>query len=266
MNKYIVIPSCSDLNRGDQALTWETVRIAKTAGFDGEYYMLRSGNEPINQSEEEGIKAVDPILLHPSRKFKSSENVAYNISLLLSWGAIAFSDFITSMLFLNKLTRKYAAVLLTGNQRNTQRLSADVNGIFVKGGGFLHSSGKITDLYKTYYFLFHLMLAQTLGKPVYVMPNSYGPFRGLGISWLVRKVLKRCKVVTVRESISKRMLSEIGIDAQLYPDLGFGLSLNNRPNTELQELRASYPNRKLVAITARPYRFPASEEPIKKYQ
>ena len=39
MNKYIVLPDCSDLNRGDQALVWETIRLAKDAGFDGKYYI-----------------------------------------------------------------------------------------------------------------------------------------------------------------------------------------------------------------------------------
>ena len=27
--KYIIIPGCSDLNRGDQALVWETKRLAE---------------------------------------------------------------------------------------------------------------------------------------------------------------------------------------------------------------------------------------------
>lgn len=28
VKKYIIVPFCSDLNRGDQALTWETKKLA----------------------------------------------------------------------------------------------------------------------------------------------------------------------------------------------------------------------------------------------
>ena len=37
--KIIVLPDCSDLNRGDQALVWETIRVAKDAGIDGAFYI-----------------------------------------------------------------------------------------------------------------------------------------------------------------------------------------------------------------------------------
>ena len=40
MKKYIIIPFCSDLNRGDQALVWETKRIAEESGFKGKYYLI----------------------------------------------------------------------------------------------------------------------------------------------------------------------------------------------------------------------------------
>ena len=42
--QYIIIPSCSDLNRGDQALVWETKRFAEECGFVGEYNMMSKGN------------------------------------------------------------------------------------------------------------------------------------------------------------------------------------------------------------------------------
>jgi colanic acid/amylovoran biosynthesis protein len=265
MSQYIIIPSCSDLNRGDQALTWETIKIAKNAGFNGQYNMLRSGTEPVQQSEKEGIKILNPILLHPSRKFKSTENIKYNITLILKWGTVALFDFLKSLLLLNKITRSFAKFFLTKDQKETLEKFEESDAIFVKGGGFLHSAGKITDSYKIYYFLFHIIFAQSLNKPVYVMPNSYGPFNGLGVAPLVRKVLKRCKIVTVRESISRKMLSEIGINAYSYPDLGFGLLKSDRQNNEIKNLRKLYPNRKLVGITARPYRFPGCPEPEKKY-
>ncbi|MBW8382047.1 MAG: polysaccharide pyruvyl transferase family protein [Youngiibacter sp.] len=266
MNQYIIIPSCSDLNRGDQALTWETIRIAKDAGFNGEYSMLRSGSEPVHQSEEEGIKILNSILLHPSRKFKSNENIKYNMALILKWGIVALIDLLASLLILSKVTRNFAKVFLRKDQKQTLKIFEESNAVFVKGGGFLHSAGRITDTYKIYYFLFHIFLAQSMKKPVYIMPNSYGPFNGLGVFWLVRKALDRSNLVTVRESISNEMLKDIKIDAQLFPDLGFALEKSTMRDNKISDLRIKHVGRKLVAITARPYRFSENNDPSKKYK
>ena len=37
---YLILPGCDDTNRGDQALIWQTVAIARAAGYDGgsEYF------------------------------------------------------------------------------------------------------------------------------------------------------------------------------------------------------------------------------------
>ena len=266
MNNYLIIPSCSDLNRGDQALVWETVKIAKKSGFIGNYYMLRSGIEPTNQSEKEGIGIISSILLHPGRVFKSNNNVQYTKILVLKWGTVAFFDFFKSILLLNKITRRASKFILNKVQNESLETFKYANAIFVKGGGFLHSSGKITDSYKIYYLLFHIMLAQSMNKPVYIMPNSYGPFKGIFVAGIVRRVLKRCNLVTTRESISSRMLNEIGVESKIIPDLGFGLKKSTNSNNEIERLHLLYPNRKLVGITVRPYRFPNSKKPLEDYE
>ena len=266
MDKYVILPTCSDLNRGDQALVWQTMDIAKKVGCDGTFYMLASDKDSTKQSQAIGLRIITPILKHPSRKFKSQDNNEYNLKLIVKWGSVAIVDLLTSLLLLIRFTRKIIFPLLPHNEKQTLNTIAETNACFVKGGGFIHSSGKITDSYTVYYLLFHIMLAQSLGLSVYVMPNSFGPFPGLGVAWLVRRVLKRCKIVTVRETISKEMLAEIGIEAQLFPDLAFNLFKSEELNTEASNLRKRYPSRRLVAITARPYRFPTSLDPLKKYQ
>ncbi|MCM3744097.1 polysaccharide pyruvyl transferase family protein [Sporosarcina luteola] len=266
MKKYLILPGSGDLNRGDQALVWETIKVAKNAECLGEYYILSDNNETTKQSQAEGIRLTSPILKHPSRKFKSKENNEYNTKLVLKWGSVAILDFIFSLLLLSKLTRSMVSRFMSDNEKKTLKIMTESEVCFVKGGGFIHSAGKPTDFYTVYFQLFHILLAQSLGKPVYIMPNSFGPFNGLGVAWLVRKALRRCKLVTVREDISKEMLEKLGVEAHLYPDLGFGLDKRERENHEVRILREKHPERKLVAITARPYRFPGSDNPIKKYK
>ena len=80
--KYIILPDCSDYNRGDQALIWETVRIAKDAGFVYDYYMQSDASFDCSQSREERIGTFEPILKHPSRN-NSDNNVNYKAYSLL---------------------------------------------------------------------------------------------------------------------------------------------------------------------------------------
>lgn len=266
MKKYLIIPSSSDLNRGDQALVWQTVEIAKDAGYSGEYYMLASEYHRTSQSQQEGLNILKPILKHPGRKTKDSENIEYNLKIILSWGIVAFFDLIFSLLLLFKPTRTLIKPLMSSDNKKALSVFENCDAVFVKGGGFIHSSGKITDSYTVYYQVFHIFLAQSFNKKVYVMPNSFGPFKGLGVEKLVRKALNNCELVTVRESISHEMLDNIHVDSKIYPDLGFGLTKNTHLKTNLSDIREKHPGKKLVAFTARPYRFPNVDNSEQRYQ
>ena len=74
--KYLILPGCDDSNRGDQALIWETVELARTAGYNGDYYML-ANNENCIQSKKKKIGNVEPILIHPSEHFKNNKFYMY---------------------------------------------------------------------------------------------------------------------------------------------------------------------------------------------
>lgn len=268
MKKYMVLPSEYDLNRGDQALVWTSRQIGKDAGMNGDYYMLVDDEKLAQQSIEEGFKFSSPILKHPSRKFKDTENVKYGKALILKWGIVAAFDLLGSLLILSKFTRNFSKLFMSEDEKTTLKLMEETEAFFVKGGGFIHSSGKITDWYTIYYSLYHVALAQSMGKKVYVMPNSFGPFKALGVKKLVRKVLNRCTLVTVRETISKQALEEIEVKNVLSPDLGFYLSKesNDYIDNTISDIKTNYKGYKLVAMTARPYRFPNSDNPERKYE
>lgn len=266
MKKYMVLPSNSDLNRGDQALIWKTIDTAEKAGFSGEFYMIANDVRHTKQSQSRGIKVASPILKHPSRKFKKNDNSKYSIKLKIRWGLVAFFDLIISLLILSKVTRKIAVNLLSKNDRETIKTIKECDACFVKGGGFIHSYGKLTESYTIYYSLYHIALAQSLGKPVFIMPNSFGPFKGFAVEKMVKNVLSKCYLVTVRESISSEVLDKINVKHSIFPDLGFFLEKENRNANAITKLREEREGYKLVGITARPYRFPSCENPEEKYE
>lgn len=264
---YLILPGCDDTNRGDQALIWETVTLAKQAGFDGRYFMLADPDKS-KQSEAERIDSIDLILPHPSTHFKKNNNISYGKTLKLKWAFISLIDCIRAFAVLFAPLRP--VVKLLGGKKIKASIEAfkRADAAFVKGGGFLHAYGGIVSTYTVFYQLYHIMLALSMGKDVYVMPNSYGPFMGPGSAWLVKKVLGKCKVITARESISKESLEQAtGVTAQLFPDLAFYLEpcaeLSSGQLDKLSQI--PFGEKKCVALTMRPYRFPRSADPLAEY-
>lgn len=266
-NSYVIVPCCSDLNRGDQALVWETRRIAEDAGLKGKYYFTSEANEPVVQSEERGFTRILPVLEHPSRKYKNKENVQYNAALKLKWGIVAFGDLIVSLCLLTKPGRKLLKPLLSVHTRESLEVMENMTALLVKGGGFFQFYGGLTSSYTAYFDAYHIFLASRLGKPVYMMPNSLGPFEGPMVKWIVRKALGKCSLVSARESISSDMTArELGIEPVLSPDLAFNLK---PARLERDEVFAAYgipADRKVVAVTVRPYRFPNAADPMAAYE
>ncbi len=264
MKQYLILPDCSDLNRGDQALVWLTKEMAEEAGFKGEYYMLRGDGEPDAQSIREGLKMLPRVLKHPSRIQKKNENIQYDIWLKLQWGIVAVWDLFASLLLLCKPTRKAARMFLKAETQKTLQIMEACDAVFVKGGGFVHAYGGLTGFYYIYYVLYHILLAQRLGKKVYIMPNSYGPFKGVGVKSFARKVLKKCCLLSARESISSEMTkTQLGVEIETYPDLAF--FLQKREN-DVSALFKDCGTRKKVAVTMRPYRFPEHENGEELYK
>lgn len=278
--KYIVIPGNSDLNRGDQALIWESVRLfQECVPSDSEFYLLESGDSQddiarqTRQTIDRGFPVVGQILLHPGRITKNrkhSERVGYGFQTLILWGAQAIIDLVLSSLLLSRfaLFRWIGKLSLNERQNQTLSLFQECEGVIVKGGGFLHAYGKLTDPYVIYYQLFYLRLAHRLNKPVYVLPNSFGPFRGFGTRRMLKRTLRQCKLLTARENVSlDTVVKTLGIDdCKRYPDLGFFLEPS--PNGFKQYLMSRgvpLGSMECVAVTLRPYRFPDSPDPHKKY-
>lgn len=249
--KYIILPDCSDYNRGDQALIWETVRIAKDAGFVGDYYMQSDASFDCSQSMEEGIATFEPILKHPSRN-NSDNNVNYK-SVLLRWGLTAIFDLCVSLFVL--FVSKYPCFhfLLRKKTRQTIDLYRNSGAAFVKGGGFIHSFGGPTAFYFIYYHLYPLYLANRLGVPIYVMPNSFGPVDGFLCKWQVNRALRKCKIIYCRENVSYKYMTKHFPDIEFKESFDFGLYLQSKE----RNLTLALPqNKQKVAITVRPYRFP----------
>lgn len=268
-NKIVlIIPNCTDLNRGDQALVFETSEVIKETYTGSKVYMMSDG-ESI-QCEKEGIEKFSDILKHPSRFDKKNNNVKYGASLKIKWGIVAIFDYIFTLFILNKVTRFLIYPFLSRKAKHSIDLYKNCDACFVKGGGFIHDySGGIIGLYTMYYQMFHIILAQKFKKKVYIMPNSFGPFNSEKTKKLVNKTLSKCEYVTARESISADgNRNGLNKNFELYPDLAFFLKKNEDMDVEnyLKQKDIDINKNSYVAITVRPYRFPKCDNPLEKYE
>ncbi len=263
----LIIPTCTDFNRGDQALVLETKRIIKDALPECEVYLMSSGET--KQMQSEGIKIFKDILKHPSRFGNNKSNITYGFKLRTYWGVIAIYDLVNSLLILNRFTRKIFYHFFTSETKKSIRLYENCNFVFVKGGGFLHDySGGLVGLYTMYFQTYHIRLATRMNKKIYIMPNSYGPFKNNYTAKMLNRILNKCEIVTARESISSDATKNgLQRDIERYPDLAFYLETksNNRVNEHYKKLHLSTTQNCVVAITVRPYRFYGYENPEKKY-
>lgn len=267
MEKYIIIPGCSDLNRGDQALVWETKRLAEEAGYIGEYYLTCEKNEPVTQSQNKGIKVISPVLEHPSRMFKNKENIKYTKTLKLKWGLVAIFDLIFSLFLLFKPTRNLMKLIVTETKRNSIDIFEMSRAVFMKGGGILQTYGGFSSTYSMYFFVYPILLAKQMKKSVYIMPNSFGPFKGPFVNKIVKMALSHCEVIVSRESISQKMIEkELNIKTEICPDLAFVLEEKKLDKENIFKKYNLPRDKKLVGITMRPYRFPNVVNPEKAYQ
>jgi len=98
-------------------------------------------------------------------------------------------------------------------------LSADV--IVNAPGGYFYSYGNGRDFLAIAYTM---VLAELCGKPLYIFPQSIGPFKRQSEKWLTRFIFNHARIAMLRELTSLNYLVEIGVSASVcrfVPDTAF---------------------------------------------
>jgi colanic acid/amylovoran biosynthesis protein len=264
-NKILVVPGNTDLNRGDQALVWESIRVFEDVLPNLQVYLYESGaneEEKMLQKRQSlglGYEFIPRILQHPRVKGKSTtKEIKYSKFVYVKWGFNAVTDLISTLMLSSRfsLINKIGKSTLSKEQKRSLELFPQLSALVVKGGGFLHSYGKIYDAYVMYYFLFDLMLAHRYKVKTILLPNSIGPLKNSLAKRLVKRVIAKSSYISVREDVSKKFLKEqLNMDVPTVPDLGFFLKGSDDDFEGYLAERGFDKTKKNIAITLRPYRF-----------
>jgi colanic acid/amylovoran biosynthesis protein len=89
-------------------------------------------------------------------------------------------------------------------------------------GNFLYSSGRLR--LPLLLHLLTLVYGAWAGKPVYMLPQTLGPFRSSWEVWLLRQALGQVRMIMVRDSLSMQLLQNAGISHSnviVLPDIAF---------------------------------------------
>jgi colanic acid/amylovoran biosynthesis protein len=261
--RVLIVPANTDLNRGDQSLTWESIEIAKDVFSPVEIYLYKAREQATKQSninyqtEKLGYNFVSRILQHP-RRHSHDQTIKYRPLSIIKWGFRSIYDTIITLMLLSKfeIITRLSLAFLNHKKRATYKLYQSLDAIIVKGGGFLHSYGGIKDAYVMYFQLFDVFLAYKFDIDVYILPNSIGPLKNRIAKRIVKSALSKASKIFVRESVSQEYLKNLRINSLLSPDLGFYLKPSEKDFTYyLEEKGINLKNQRNIAITLRPYRF-----------
>lgn len=271
--KIILIPGNTDLNRGDQALVWESIRLIEDAYKGAEITLMRGDDHrQYSQTEKLGYPMIHTVLKHPGRFFNKYKHIRYSALDTAVMGMVAVFDFILSSAllvrcrFINFIAQRFMPM----ENRETLAEFRNCDAVVVKGGGFIHSYGAVTDAYQIYFLLFYMLLAIRYGKKLLILPNSIGPLK----NWIARRlalyVINHGDYISVRESVSKDyLLSLKSLHGNIYhhADLGFFLHASKEYDAiGYLKNHGVDTSKQMVGITLRPYRFPGEANPDEKYK
>lgn len=274
--KAIIVPGVTDLNKGDQALVWESHRLVKDTGLYNEIYILDSGDTEeekellCKQSMDHGFQMIENILQHPRRgSHKNNEHIKESKLELAKQIKNAGLDFLKTKTLLTVCNNlPLVRLLFSDKVYRTVKQFSEADAIFVKGGGFIHAYGERTAPYLMWYFLFYVRLAQKLNKKVVFFPNSYGPFEGLTVKKQVRSVFKKLDITYAREHVSAESLGKL-LGKQIPVEMDLGFFLQQGSQEEARKILKKYhftDEDRIVGITIRPWRFPGMQNPEELYQ
>lgn len=272
--KAIIVPGVTDLNKGDQALVWESHRLLTDTGVFSEIKILTNGDTPeeleklCGQSETRGFEFCHNILKHPRRgKHAESEYLSESRFSVVRLAKNALLDLVSRSFLLLVCNNDFLVRFFFGKEvaRTIEEFKA-CDLVAVKGGGFIHAYGERRAPYIIWFFLFYIRLALRLKKKIVFLPNSFGPFEGITVAAQVKKTLGKCGLIYARENVSAVALSELlGREIPVRPDLGF--FLQTEKTNKVQDIHALYSIDRgdVIGITVRPWRFPGARDPAMLY-
>jgi len=261
--KILITQADSWLNKGDAAIVISMTKALKEKFSDATITIstiFPPQEIDIISYGKYGIKVVPPIfqtVLSLMSKFKSIKKFRIIlIAMLLLSFLFSISRYTLWLLLYNKLKMDIEFLIRDIKDVIQEYKSADL--ILSCGGEHIvHEGGLPFGLLRA---LYEIAFGIYLGKPVMLYAQSIGPFKGRYCKPLVRWVLNRVDLITLRERISKTYLDDLGIATPTFvtADAAFTLPPISQEEAEklIEHNIGSLGDKVLVGITVRYWNSP----------
>jgi colanic acid/amylovoran biosynthesis protein len=212
MLKILIINVHSADNKGDDALLKMTIKSLREAFPESSITI--AADDPDSFPKSEPVVGSFIYWIHrPSIKGEMRWQFWNAAKLLLAsiWAFIGY-----------KLCGRPWFWCLQTAQKDTLRVYFEADLVVSKPGNVLYSSGKWG--FNIILIAYTMVYAIMLGKPLYLFPQSIGPFYRKRDERLVRWILNHARIVMVREPISMKEIARIGVNnpqCYLVPDPAF---------------------------------------------
>ena len=206
MTKIALIHVHSFYNAGDAALT-QTAEQNLQEHFPGSQITLLM-NDPASY---QGDKRVVPSFLTWVQRPGGNQRLRFAWLVLTSWLAIAS----------RRLTDRALYLPWTAGLRPALEVILSADLVVSTPGGYLYSYGRGRALQ---ILLTTFLIALWAGKPLYLLPQSYGPFKSQLERRLAGTVFRRSRLVMAREAASLDHIAACGYPGEkciLLPDMAF---------------------------------------------
>lgn len=234
--KILILNVHSALNLGDDAIMQATLRGLKAVFAEAQITV--AANDPASWTKYHEIQVVGSLatwVADPAHGQWRKRAYLMPVTLILLISAVFFYR-----LFRLQLTWG------TPSQRSLLAAYYDADLVLSCGGGNFYAHRPLSPA--LIWALWSLDFALALGKPVAMLPQSFGPVAGSAQQLLARWTFSRVHLIMVREPRASSFLREV-LRAKtpiiLLPDLAFGLSAG-----KLHEDTNSKTSRRQIGVTA----------------
>ena len=198
----LIVGGYARQNAGDAALLQAVILQAERA-FPGCRVEIAGMEDPRRHPEFEGVRNLGSMRRYAHDEAASRFLRAARRALVL---AIGMSWFVAPAHWY-RLPSGWLPAEVRAELAAIER--ADLLVSLVVAGGYLQGAARPGLSFRVIYQLLPMILAERLCTPVVCAPQSYGPFRGKLVAWIVAKTLRKARLVLAREDISLAELNKL---------------------------------------------------------
>lgn len=244
----------SEDNKGDAALLSVLLSDVRRAYPEATLTILTLDSVPARHTFE-GVSVKKSFMFYSLNKFRSRPMMLLN--------SLVIMGSTTLWAFANRAFGLRLPLPRTLREVCEEYESSDL--ILPVGGGYLRSQKKgVGSLLNVTQLLHPYIISKLLRKPTILYTQSIGPFASEAETQLVKHVLNTCvNAAIIREEISMKLLSSIGVDIPLHRSVDSGFAFRPRVTYDLRKKLFIKDDQLIFGMTARQW---LPEEQQEKYE